>query len=158
MGIAKRGGACASLGERGRLRRPERGDYLSFAAHQREPVAAASRVQRPPPHRGAFSLSRAYARTHACTHVRMIHGSSVRPLLSSSHRRFTLDTLRADRAFVASKHARTHSRDFSTCRGASSPLAREAWKKRVITRICARNISLQCKRARAGSQMAIGRV
>ena len=34
VGMTKRGGACASLAERGRLRRPKRGDYLSFVAHQ----------------------------------------------------------------------------------------------------------------------------
>jgi len=46
--MTKRGGACASLAERGRLRRLKRGDYLSFVAHQ---TRAGGRLAASPPRR-----------------------------------------------------------------------------------------------------------
>jgi len=61
VGMTKRGGACASLAERGRLRRLKRGDYLSFVAHQTRAggrLAASPRRTRLPCRRSFFSRRR----------------------------------------------------------------------------------------------------
>lgn len=129
VGMTKRGGACASLAERGRLRRPERGDYLSFVAHQtRAGGRRVERVPRAPSTSPGLFLPKAPARSRIVRAPVIIHhiGNSRSALL---------------RLHLRVAHDRTHA-DFSA---AASPFARKAWK-RVITRECAYNISLEYKR------------
>lgn len=131
MGMTKRGGACASLAERGRLRRPERGDYLSFVGHQtRAGDRRVERVPRAPSTSPGLFLPKAPARS------RIVRAPVI--ILHIGDSRSALGRLRAKLALA---HDYTHA-DFSA---AASPFARKAWK-RVITRGCAYNISLEYKR------------
>lgn len=128
--MTKRGGACASLAERGRLRRPGRGDYLSFVAHQ---TRAGGRRHRTRPAR-TFYVAEAFSPEGART-ILDRPSDPARPSLSTSsaiHGAWP----------IALALDRTHT-DFSAT---ASALLREA-QKRVITRECAYNISLECKDA-----------
>lgn len=132
--MAKRGGACASLAERGRLRRPERGDYLSFAAHQRELVAGAPHRTAPrrvasSAHRAeAFSLSGAY--TYGRMRARTIHGSSapiIILLIGDSHRLDTPPIAGPARRSRNRDRSRMHARrDRARARARFFPLGRAA--------------------------------
>lgn len=134
VGMTKRGGACASLAERGRLRRPERGDYLSFVAYQtRASGRHVERVSR------TFHVAGAFSPEGARTILDRPRARHYPP-----RRRFTVGTWPiASRACTCAQVVldRTHA-DFSA---AASPIARKAWK-RIITRECA-HISLECKDA-----------
>lgn len=86
VGMAKRGGACASLAERGRLRRPERGDYLPFVVHQERGRENRWSRRTRLRYRPGLLFPKAHARS------RII----LRPRHYPPHRRFTVGASRAD--------------------------------------------------------------